>query len=299
MTDKLDAFLDALERRLRAQEPPNQKLTPALMAAIVSNARRDADEPDDQWLGPEPVPPGRIIDDLREDNRRLRELVIKHRARLEIDHVFDINGNRVEADLPESQDGILCRDATIGLLEREIERLTRADPTPESGWSEWLDWDGSEECPLPGIIELQTESGDARLAGSMTWLHVRRFCYREDAPGGWVARPKGWVPPESLWAEGSPVRCEWTRGLRDSDYPGEWRTSEWDHDKQPVTHIRLLPSAPASEPAPEMPEGFEVAEDGALRSEVGTMISRYEIDRYGPTKIRAAVEAWLKEMERR
>ena len=213
---------------------------------------------------------------------------------------FEIDGRGPIGAQAETIKELFWRMAAIAMAEDKEKPLPAADPTPEAGWSEWLTHDGGE-CPLPPYtdIEWQDEAGEY-MASGFVWPPPigSRFRYRCE-PGGWVARPKGWVPPESLFDEASPVRCEWTRGLRDSDYPGEWRTSEWDHDKQPVTHIRLLPSAPASEPAPEMPEGFEVAEDGALRSEVGTMISRYEIDRYGPDTIRAAVEAWLKEMERR
>ena len=295
MTDKLDAFLDALERRLRAQEPPNQKLTPALMAAIVSNARRDADEPDDQWLGPEPVPPGRIIDDLREDNRRLRELVIKHRARLEIDHVFDINGNRVEADLPESQDGILCRDATIGLLEREIERLTRADPTPEAGWSEWMNWAGGP-CPLPRDAVFQLGDCDTLFHGSRlgNWANITRFRYRTTDPAGWL--PRGdWIPPAELWEEGSPVRCEWINATVDSGVifrEGFEFRSGWTR----ATHIRLLPAEPAKA---RLPEGFRIV-DGCLLSPNGRVaFAAFEIDRYGTATIRAAVKAWCAAMEDR
>ena len=196
----------------------------------------------------------------------------------------------------------------IAALDAHMERVGKAaeEPAPEAGWSEWMNWAGGE-CPLPPDtgVECETANGDktpeGRCVEARWWewerrdsgSDIARFRYREDAPGGWVARPKGWVPPASLWAEGSPVRCILRTDNTECDLKAP--PAHWDG----FTHIRLLPRAPASEPAPEMPEGFEVAEDGALRSEVGTMISRYEIDRYGPTKIRAAVEAWLKEMERR
>ena len=128
----------------------------------------------------------------------------------------------------------------------------KTDPAPEAGWSEWLDWAGDEESPLPDAAMVEIDKGGRRLAGAVAWLHVRRFCYREDAPGGWVARPKGWVPPESLWAERSPVRCEWINAPVDSSAIQREQMSPktWCF----ATHIRLLPRAPASEPAPEMPD---------------------------------------------
>ena len=219
---------------------------------------------------------------------------------------FEIDGRGPIGAQAETIKELFWRMAAIAMAEDKEKPLPAADPTPESGWSAWLNWAGGE-CPLPPDtgVECETANGDktpeGRCVEARWWewerrdsgSDIARFRYREDAPGGWVARPKGWVPPASLWAEGSPVRCILRTDNTECDLKAP--PAHWDG----FTHIRLLPRAPASEPAPEMPEGFEVAEDGALRSEVGTMISRYEIDRYGPDTIRAAVEAWLKEMERR
>ena len=214
----------------------------------------------------------------------------------------------------EPEDVIAALDAhmdeseTVAVLAEQVVSLRDElyGDEHESGWSAWLNWAGGE-CPLPPDtgVECETANGDktpeGRCVEARWWewerrdsgSDIARFRYREDAPGGWVARPKGWVPPASLWAEGSPVRCILRTDNTECDLKAP--PAHWDG----FTHIRLLPRAPASEPAPEMPEGFEVAEDGALRSEVGTMISRYEIDRYGPDTIRAAVKAWCAAMEER
>ena len=54
----------------------------------------------------------------------------------------------------------------------------------------------------------------------------------------------------------------------------------------------------AEEPAPEMPEGWWV-EDRMLHNKVGAVLGQQDYLNHGPDTIRAAVEAWLKEMERR
>ena len=180
--------------------------------------------------------------------------------------------------------------------------IAKPEPTPEAGWSEWLDWAGGKDDPLPPDTRCNAHEAGFNYydvpAGHIPWGAIRRFRYREDAPGGWVARPKGpkgWVPPGSLWDEASPVRCEWAYGLP-VKFGGASRPDlgQWNH----ITHIRLLPR---SKPEPvEMPEGFHTSVDGYLRMSNGLWaFGPKELRYYGPTKIRAAVEAWLKEMEKR
>lgn len=57
-------------------------------------------------------------------NREKLEAEVAHlKARLEIDHWFDVDGNRVDGTLPESADGIACRDVTIAMQKEEIDNL--------------------------------------------------------------------------------------------------------------------------------------------------------------------------------
>ena len=207
---------------------------------------------------------------------------------------FEIDGRGPIGAQAETIKELFWRMAAIAMAEDKEKPLPAADPTPEAGWSEWLTHDGGE-CPLPPYtdIEWQDEAGEY-MASGFVWPPPigSRFRYRCE-PGGWVARPKGWVPPESLWAEGRPVRCV----LRTENTECDLRAppAHWDG----FTHIRLLPRAPASKPAPEMPEGWSIG-DGTLIEPGGVPIIWPEIfEACGPDTIRAAVEAWLKEMERR
>ena len=194
----------------------------------------------------------------------------------------------------------------IAALDAHMERVGKAaeEPAPEAGWSEWMNWAGGP-CPLPGGTQCLCEMRDpdniphVRVAESWFWLHedrghdIVRFRYATDDPSGWL--PRGdFIPPDALWDEACPVRCEWTHGVP-TTCPG---TSNLGNDWRGITHIRLLPR---SKPEPvEMPEGFHTSVDGYLRMSNGLWaFGPKELRYYGPTKIRAAVEAWLKEMERR
>ena len=214
----------------------------------------------------------------------------------------------------EPEDVIAALDAhmdeseTVAVLAEQVVSLRDElyGDEHESGWSAWLNWAGGE-CPLPPDtgVECETANGDktpeGRCVEARWWewerrdsgSDIARFRYREDAPGGWVERGD-FIPPESLFDEASPVRCEWTHGVP-TTCPG---TSNLGNDWRGITHIRLLPR---SKPEPvEMPEGFHTSVDGYLRMSNGLWaFGPKELRYYGPTKIRAAVEAWLKEMERR
>ena len=199
---------------------------------------------------------------------------------------------------------------SIPLTHLELAALIRVardnaseHPTPALGWSEWLDWAGGP-CPLPGGTQCLCEMRDpdniphVRVAESWFWLHedrghdIVRFRYATDDPSGWL--PRGdFIPPDALWDEACPVRCEWAYGLP-VKFGGASRPDlgQWNH----ITHIRLLPR---SKPEPEMPEGWSIG-DGTLIEPGGVPIIWPEIfEACGPDTIRAAVEAWLKEMERR
>ena len=201
----------------------------------------------------------------------------------------------------------LAPDEVKAALDAHMERVGKAaeEPAPEAGWSEWMNWAGGE-CPLPPDtgVECETANGDktpeGRCVEARWWewerrdsgSDIARFRYREDAPGGWVERGD-FIPPESLFDEASPVRCEWTYGLP-VKFGGASRPDlgQWNH----ITHIRLLPR---SKPEPEMPEGWSIG-DGTLIEPGGVPIIWSEIfEACGPDTIRAAVEAWLMEMERR
>ncbi len=58
------------------------------------------------------------IHNLLDENKMLRE-------RLEVAHVYDVNGNKVkvEVGLPAHLDAVACRDETIKALENQTERL--------------------------------------------------------------------------------------------------------------------------------------------------------------------------------
>ena len=142
--------------------------------------------------------------------------------------------------------------------------IAKPEPTPEAGWSEWLDWAGGKDDPLPPDTRCNAHEAGFNYydvpAGHIPWGAIRRFRYREYAPGGWVALPKGpkgWVPPGSLWDEASPVRCEWAYGSPDNPRIAHLGDEDWKN----VTYIRLLPRNAASEPAPELPEWVEVEFD--------------------------------------
>jgi hypothetical protein len=65
-----------------------------------------------------------------------RAQVAKLESRLEIDHAYDQHGNRVEVPVEKRDqmpDGISCRDETIKLLEKDLERV-RGDAAVLRSW---------------------------------------------------------------------------------------------------------------------------------------------------------------------
>lgn len=174
--------------------------------------------------------------------------------------------------------------------------------TPALGWSEWLEWAGGP-CPLPANVPVEWDFPGPRgqtveEAGYWDWPQRagKRFCYREDAPGGWVERGD-FIPPAWLWGEACPVRCEWTMGLDQAHLPGAMRLvhSGWDG----ITHIRLVAREKAGD-ACEMPEGWSINGLNELIMPNGRIaFVQWHYAHYGPDTIRRAVDAWLASMKER
>ena len=151
-------------------------------------------------------------------------------------------------------------EEVIAALDAYMERLAGADAIdpPAEHWSEWLEWQGGP-CPLPPGVYVQWASPEGvseTTPGPGNWEYPGRYRYRHTTPGGWIGRGD-FIPPASLWAEGSPVRCEWAYGSPDNPRIAHLGDEDWKN----VTYIRLLPRNAASEPAPELPEWVEVEFD--------------------------------------
>jgi hypothetical protein len=212
---------------------------------------------------------------------------------------FEQDGARLRYELePEdvlaALNGHMGRDGTAA--EPQPFCRDREDGVTEPVWSEWLTHDGGP-CPLPPDARVSSKFSDGShrygKARSHHWPYIVEFEY-QCLPGGWVERG-GFVPPASLWAEGSPVRCEWTYSMALADKPGTSLLGA--DDWADVTHIRLLPAKATSFSGPvkaEMPAGFTI-ERGWLFSPGGNDsfgLSRAVHRRFGTATILAAVKAW-------
>ena len=112
---------------------------------------------------------------------------------------FEIDGRGPIGAQAETIKELFWRMAAIAMAEDKEKPLPAADPTPEAGWSEWMNWAGGP-CPLPGGTQCLCEMRDpdniphVRVAESWFWLHedrghdIVRFRYATDDPSGWLPR---------------------------------------------------------------------------------------------------------------
>lgn len=193
-----------------------------------------------------------------------------------------------------AEDGGLLDVVEPAEIIAALRAVDTGGPAAAEEWSEWLTHDGGP-CPLPPGVYVQWASPEGvseTTPGPGNWEYPGRYRYRHTIPGGWIERGD-FVPPASLWAEGSQVRCEWACVMPSRPVHGTIYPDDWDG----ITHIRLLPAEPAKA---RLPEGFTLRGDGTLVEKGGVPILWPTIaDRYGTATILAAVKAWCAEMEER
>lgn len=188
-------------------------------------------------------------------------------------------------------------DDLVDFIRQAQRRAKPTKPTKPKHWSPWMNWRGCvlvNKCPLPPYVPVRWDDADSeewtKRADYWNWEERRgRFRYLADNDAGWLKRPPGWISPAELWRDDCLVRIEWKAINPDGD--------ECHGDRQPllkgswnsITHIRLV----ARGRKPEMPSGFRIDIDGNLYAETGLILTKAELERYGPDAIRQAVEAWL------